>query len=208
MKYIIIGSGILGSLLFAGASIIGGLDIEGYNFLSQYISESYASGTPDGHYFQKAFMVGGTLLALFGFLAPTVLPKSWGIKIGFVLFAIFYGLGTLVTGIFPCDMGCELDPENPSLAQFIHTTSATITYTIVPFSIIGLGLSFNKSKATKRLVKLSLGCGIVSLVFVAFLFGDSSGPYRGLFQRIIESGILFWVVGISIFIFKYRILKK
>nr|WP_273565581.1 DUF998 domain-containing protein [Maribacter sp. Hal144] len=101
MRYITVWSGILGAIVFALASIIGGLDTEGYDFISQYISESYATGIPNAHYFQKAYMVSGILLALFGFSAPGIFPRSKAIKIGFVLFGICYGLGTLTTGIFP-----------------------------------------------------------------------------------------------------------
>jgi len=208
MKYIAAWSGILGAIVFALASIIGGLNIEGYDVISQYISESYATGIPNAHYLQKAFMVSGVLLALFGFLGSSVFPRSNAIKIGFVLFGICYGLGTLTTGIFPCDIGCEPDSENPSLSQFIHNASGTLAYSIVPFCILGLGITFKKWRETKKLVSLSLICGTISFVFVILLFGDPVGPYRGLFQRIIEGGILFWIIGTSIFILRNGVNKK
>lgn len=192
-------SGILGASLFLVASSVGGMQIEGYSHLSQFISESYAVGTPNAAYLQYFFMGSGLLLAIFAFVIPMVLPKSNFIRICFLLFGIFYGLGTVVTGFFPCDAGCIPDPVNPSISQFIHNTSGFLTYSVVPFCLIGLGLLFRKWPYLKKLVVPSMFCGFLSLFFVAFLFGDPTGPYIGLFQRIIEGGILFWVFYCSIF---------
>ena len=194
MKNLIFVSGILGALLFLVASIIGGIQIEGYSFISQYISESYARGIPNSSYLRMIYMASGLLLACFGFMAPMGLPKSRSLRTGFIVFALCYGLGTLVTGIFPCDMGCELDLINPSISQVIHSTMGMLTYAVVPFCLLGLGGVFRKGSNTKKLAKVSFICGLLSLGFVLLLFGDPTGTYRGLLQRIIEGSILFWVV--------------
>ena len=188
-KAIVFCSGIVGVLLFAFASIIGGLQIEGYSPISQYISESYATGIPNADYLRYLFIASGMLFALFAFSASRCWPRSWLVGICFIVFGIFYGLGTLVTGFFPCDLGCRPDPENASLSQFIHNTMGFSTYAVVPFSLIGMSVS-----SAKRFNRVSLVSGIVSLVFVAILFSDPEGAYIGLFQRIIETSILSWVV--------------
>jgi len=192
-KYITVFCGFIGALLFMVTSIYGGLQIDGYNIISQFISESYATGIPNSEYLQYAYMASGILLALFAFLAPSAFPKSKGIKIGLVLFAIFYGLGTVMTGYFPCDYGCPSDSDI-TLSQFIHNTSGFFTYAVVPFSLIGLGVSFRKFIKTESLSKLSFVCGIVSFIFVLLLFADPKGSFIGLFQRIIEISILSWVI--------------
>ncbi len=199
IKYPTFFCGILGALLFAAASIIGGIQIDGYNVISQYISESYATGIPNSEYLQYAYMASGILLTVFGFLAPSIFPRSRGIKIGFILFAVFYGLGTVTTGFFPCDYGCPSDSE-VSMAQFIHNISGFLTYSVIPFCLIGLGTSFRKFRRTMALSKLSLVCGILSLAFVLLLFGNPTGPYIGLFQRIIEASILTWIIYCSFYI--------
>ena len=200
MKNLIFWSAILGVLLFAGASTIGGFHIDGYSRLSQYISESYATGMPYANYFQYAYMASGVLIALFAFMAPSALPKSKVVKTAFLAFGILYGLGTVVTGLFPCDIGCVLDADAPSLSQFIHNTAGTFTYMFVPFCIIGAGMILRKWPETKKLSRVSLVCGILALVFVVLLFGDATGPLRGLFQRFIESSILFWIVYVAFYI--------
>ena len=194
MKTLIIGAGILGASLFVIASILGGAQIEGYSVIHQYISESYAIGLPNTEYLRYLFIASGILLALFGFMTPSAMPKSKGIKIGFYLFAIFYGLGTVTTGFFPCDIGCNPDPEKTSLSQFIHNTAGFLVYLVVPFCLMGIGFSVKKMVDTTNFSKVSIICGILAFGFVVLLFGNPTGPFIGLFQRIIESSILFWVL--------------
>jgi hypothetical protein len=201
-RNIIFISGVLGVLQFIVASILGGTQIEGYSFISQYISESYATGIPNSNYLRYMYVACGVLLALFGFMVSNELPKSKGIKIGFILFAIFYGIGTISTGFFPCDLGCNPDPEMASLSQFVHNTSGFLVYAIVPFCLIGIGLASKKMMGASRFPIISIVCGILAFVFVLFLFSDPTGPFRGLIQRVIEGSILFWVLYTSFYVLR------
>lgn len=200
-KQLVFWSGILGASLFAFTSIWGGLQIDGYSFVSQYISESYATGVPDSEYLQKLYVISGVLLAIFGVSASFAFKESKAIKTCFVLFAIFYGLGTVSTGFFPCDFGCPSDSE-VSLSQFIHNISGFLVYAIVPFCLIGVGWSSKNRVELSKLSIVSLICGAISLVFVVFLFGNPKGPFIGLFQRIIEASILFWVLFTAFYVLK------
>lgn len=193
-KALVLGTGILGVVLFVTASILGGAQIEGYSWVSQYISESYASGLPNTQYLRYMYIVSGTLMALFGFVASSLQIGSKVLKIGFFLFAIFYGLGTVTTGFFPCDIGCNRDPEMASLSQFIHNTVGFLVYVTVPFCLMGIGFASKKITGGARFSKISMLCGGIAFGFVVLLFGNPIGPYIGLFQRIIEGSILFWVV--------------
>lgn len=185
--------GVTGALLFIIASIIGGFQIEGYSFISQYISESYANGIPNTDYLRYMYMASGLFLALFGFMAPYVLPQVKNLKTGFFLFAIFYGFGTINTGFFPCDFGCPSDPEKSSLSQIIHNTTGFLVYAIVPFCLMRIGYFSKQWKDNTKFSKVSLICGAAACGFVVILFGDSKGPFIGLFQRLVECSILFWV---------------
>ena len=193
-------SGIFGAFLFTVASILGGLGIEGYNPINQYISESYATGMPNAVIWQYFFIISGIFLFFFGIVTAKCFPKRSSIRVWFFIFAVFYGIGTLLTGIFPCDIGCVMDPENPSLSQFIHNTAGTFTYTVVPFCILFLSYAFGKLKGAKKLSIFSIICGTLSLLFVVLLFNDPEGPYKGLFQRVIEASILSWIIYLSFYI--------
>ena len=192
-------SGLIGASLFVITSIIAGLQIEGYNFISQYISESYATGIPNSGYLKNLFIISGICLAIFGWSATLNFKGYKSIQISFFLFAIFYGLGTITTGFFPCDYGCPSSAE-VSVSQFIHNATGFLTYVIVPFSLIGVGLASKKLPSASELSKVSLICGALSLAFVIILFGNPQGPYIGLFQRIIEGSILFWVMFTAFYI--------
>lgn len=198
-------SGILGALLFITASVLGGLQIEGYSFISQYISESYATGLPNTDYLRYMYMVSGLLLAIFAFSTTSVLPAAKGAKIGFILFGIFYGLGTVTSGFFPCDLGCQPDPEDATLSQFIHNAAGFLVYSIVPFCLMGIGIASKKWRGIWNMYSYSLVCGIVSLIFVLLLFADPTGAMKGLYQRIIEGAILFWVIRTAFLMLKVDI---
>ncbi|MDB4291850.1 DUF998 domain-containing protein [Maribacter sp.] len=194
--------GILGALLFIVSSILGGLWIDGYSFIHQYISESFATGIPNAEYLRYLYIASGVLLLIFGLASPSFFPKSKGIKIGFFMFALLYGLGNVAVALYPCDFGCPTAIEISSLAQLIHNTSAFLTYSIVPFCLIGIGFSAKAVGAKTNFPKVSIGCGILALTFVVLLFGNSQGQFIGLFQRIIEGSILFWVMYTSFHITK------
>ncbi len=202
MRYLLFLLGFFGSLLFVTTSVWAGLQIPGYDPISQFISESYANGVPNADIFQKAFFIAGILLASFGFLAPLGLPRSLRLKVCFFMFALCYGVGTMVTAYFPCDFGCVLDTEHPSASQLIHNTMGLLTYITVPFCLLGIGFELKKKDIPSKLWLVSLVCGGVSLTFVVLLFADPEGPYIGLFQRIIEGGVLSWTLCCASFFLK------
>lgn len=203
-RTIISSCGVLGAFLFIIASILGGLWIEGYSSISQFISESYATGIPNAEYLRYMYIASGIFLAIFGFFSPSFFPKSKSVKLGFLVFAIFYGLGGITVALFPCDFGCPSDGETISLSQFIHNTSGFLTYVFTPVSIIGVGLALQKWSEFRSVSKFSLVSGCLAFVFVALLFSNPEGPYIGLMQRIIEFGILLWVVFVAIHIKKFN----
>lgn len=202
MKYVVFCCGILGVFLFVAASIIGGLQIEGYSFIHQYISESFSEGLPNVKILRYVYMTSGCLLLLFGLLAPKVLELSGVAKVGFYVFAVFYGLGTFTVALFPCDFGCPTAIDNSSLSQLIHNGSAFFSYLIVPVCLMIIGVQLKVGKGSAGLSKVSLTCGILSLIFVLVLFSNATGAFIGLFQRIIEGSILFWVTYCAFYILR------
>ena len=199
-KKVVFWFGFLGALLFIAAAIWGGVRLDHYSEIQQYISESYATGIAGATPVRYGFIISGFLMALFAFIAPQALPKSKGIKGAFWGIGIFYGLGTCITGIFPCDLGCNPGLEAPSPAQFIHNLAGSLTYMFVPFGILGIGvIALNWSEA-KKLAAVSLVCAIVSGIFVLILFSHLQSDIKGLYQRIIESSILFWILYVAFYI--------
>ncbi|KAB2878178.1 DUF998 domain-containing protein [bacterium] len=193
--------GILGVTLFSVASVIGGFQFDDYNPLSQYISETYAIDTPYGkalRYF--GYIPSGLLLTIFAFLGLREFPKSNLIKIGFWGLGIFYGLATIIVGIFPCDKGCNKELIDPSISQLIHNLTGLLTYIFVPLSIIAIGIGLRQLKTHFGLSKIAVFCGLNCILFIGILLSNPLTEYAGLYQRIIEGTFIIWIIACSFFI--------
>ena len=198
---VIFWTGILGVTLFGVASILGGFQFDDYNPMSQYISETMAIDTPYGkglRYF--GYIPSGLLLTIFAFSALKTFPKSNLVKTGFWGLGIFYGIATIIVGIFPCDKGCNKELVDPSISQLIHNLTGLLTYIFVPLTIIAIGLGLRQLKTQNGLSRIAIFCGLNCIVFIGFLLTDPLTKYAGLYQRIIEGMFIIWIVACSFFI--------
>ncbi|MBL7915006.1 MAG: DUF998 domain-containing protein [Bacteroidia bacterium] len=186
---------IIGVTLFVVASILGGFQFEDYSIFSMLISESMAIDTPYGWILRYFFYVpSGILIVLFSLVSIAKLPSSRLITIGLTGFAIFYGLGTIIVGFFPCDAGCNKDFIDPSVSQVIHNISGLLTYTLAPVFILLTGFGFKgKSSFSNR----SILTAILSIVFIVVMFSSPDSGYVGLVQRIIETLFISWIIGLA-----------
>ncbi|MDP2524819.1 DUF998 domain-containing protein [Maribacter dokdonensis] len=195
--------GILGVSLFAIAAIVGPLLIEDYSVVSQYISESFASNTEYGLYLQYfGYVPSGILLTMYCFSAPKKFPSSKLVVAGFFGLALFYGMGTILVGLFPCDAGCPTDVMDSSLAQLIHNAVASLTYIFFPICLMGIGLGLKKSESYDRLSQIAIVTGIISGIFIFALFSNPESGYRGILQRIIETCFIIFIVSSALRITK------
>ena len=187
--------GVLGVSLLAASFILGGLLIENYDIVSQFISESYAIDTEYGLLLRIfGYIPSSILITLFCFLAVKYFQPTILIKIGFYGIGIFYGLATLVTGIFPCDSGCNKELINPSFSQLTHNFAALLMYVFVPINIIITGIGLKRLANYNRLSIIAITSGIISILFVYLLFSDITSEFLGLYQRIIESVFIIWIL--------------
>jgi len=201
--------GILGVTLFGVASFLGGFQFDNYDPISQYISETMAVDTPYGKKLRIfGYIPSGILLTIFSFAVFKKFPKSNLTKIGFWGLGMFYGIATIVVGIFPCDKGCNKELVDPSISQIIHNLTGLLTYLFVPISIIIIGVGLGKSKNYLGLSKIGIICGLISIVFIGILLSNPLTNYAGLFQRIIEGIFIIWIIACSIFIKKDTLLDK
>ena len=193
--------GFSGVVLFITATILGGLQLPGYSHVSQLISESYAIGTPYGvslRYF--GFIPSGLFITAFAFLTIKALPESKLTKASFLGIGIFYGIGTILVSLFPCDKGCDKELVNPSISQLIHNLTGMLTYLIVPVSLIILGIAAWKWNKGKYVSYFGIICGLTAVIFVAVLSSDLQSKFAGLYQRIIEGSILLYIFICSVYL--------
>ena len=187
--------GIVGASLFIISSVLGGLLIDNYSIISQYISESYAIDTEYGMVLRTfGFIPSGIFIAIFCFTGVRFFAPTKLLNIGFYGIGLFYGLATVVVGMFPCDSGCNKDFIDPSTSQLIHNFMGLLTYLFVPILIILIGLELKKIEKNTVFYLQSIVLGVISFLFVSVLFLNSNSKYIGLYQRIIELVFILWVV--------------
>ena len=187
--------GIVGASLFIISSILGGLLIDNYSIISQYISESYAIDTEYGMVLRTfGYIPSGIFIAIFCFTGVRFFAPTKLLNIGFYGIGLFYGLATVVVGMFPCDSGCNKDFIDPSTSQLIHNFMGLLTYLFVPVLIILIGLELKKMQKNTVFPLQSIVLGVISFLFVSVLFLNSNSKYIGLYQRIIELVFILWVV--------------
>lgn len=193
--------GVSGVLFFVSSAIVGSLQFPEYSHLSQYISETYATGTPYGKALRYVgYVPSGIFLTAFALLAIKVLPSSSMTKLGFSGFGIFYGLVTIVVAIFPCDPGCNREWIDPSTSQVIHNLAGFSTYVLVPPALIVIGFAAKNWREAHHVSRWAIFAGVLSGVVVMVLISDPNSNYVGLFQRIIELSILSWVILCAVYI--------
>ncbi|SEL99703.1 Protein of unknown function [Aquimarina amphilecti] len=191
--------GILAVSIFVISSVIGGFLIENYNILSQYISETYAIDTEYGVILRIfGFIPSGILLTLFCFLGITYFQFSKLTKIGFLGLGIFYGLATVIVGIFPCDSGCNKLSIDPSISQVIHNLIGLSTYIFVPICIILIGVGLKKTPNYNNFSIQSIIYGVISMLFIFLFFSNSNPEYIGLYQRMVEAVFIIWIITCAI----------
>ena len=188
-------TGIGGVGLFVAACVIGGWRLPGYSHVANHISEAYATGTPLGVELRfLGFIPAGILFAVFAWGARRIAPKSAVATAGFLILGFFYGLGTSVCGLFPCDLGCGRLGGRPSVSQLIHDITGLATYLTVPAGLILLGVAARGWPGGQRVARAGLVGGTVAVVGALLFLGDVRGSFAGLFQRIVESAVLLWIV--------------
>ena len=186
--------GILGVLLFAASSILGGYQIRGYDSLRQLISKTYAIDVTFSIYLRMFGIISsGVLFTLFFFYLKKLFPQHQIIKIGFCGLVFFYGLLTIIVEIFPCDHSCNPEFMNPSTAHIIHNLSGFLTYLTVPCCILLLGGGLRKTNHS-RLSNHTIILGILNSLYLLL---NSKTHYIGMYQRIIKSIFLLWVISLA-----------
>jgi predicted permease len=137
-------------------------------------------------------------MTIFCYRLSKIFPPSKLTKIGFYTLGIFYGIATIVVGIFPCDSGCNPEFIDPSISQVIHNIVGALTYVFVPLSILLIGIGLKQDPIYNRLSTQGIIYGLTSMMFVFVLFSDATSELKGLYQRIIEIVFIFWFVSCAI----------
>lgn len=187
--------GISGVILFVLATVLAHLQMNRFYPMAQYISESFALGTPYGVYLRYlGILPSGILFILFAIKVPALVDDYSPAKLGFYLFAIVYGFGTVLEAVFPCEISCSRGQSIISSLQVLHNTFVLITYFITPFVLVFIGTKLKGLLLNGNLSAVSFVCGFASLLFVYLFVTGLEGNFAGLFQRLAEGTFLIWII--------------
>lgn len=192
---ILICSGLLGVLFLATSAIAGGMQFEEYSHVRQFMSETYAKGTAWGDVLRfGGFVPAGSLFLLFGLLCAYEFRRNTTLALGFLGFGSFYGLGTILAALWPCEFGCDPELTSTSTSQMLHFTFGSLTYMVTPFCFLAIGLQARKHAELGLSFVPMLAASVVMGLGVIVLFAALRSDIVGLSQRFIEASALVFVL--------------
>ena len=180
--------------------LVAGMLTPNYNHMSQYISELGASGAPTEVFVRfVGFLPAGLALLVFAISAYFAAPRSFLARIGFLGVAL-YTVGYLVAVVYPCDLGCR--PEEPSVSQILHNLAGLVSYLLLPWVFLALGIAARKWPQGHTLSLVLLVSSLVCLLGLLMLQPDSR--FVGLTQRFIEVTVLFNIMLIARYLVRHN----
>jgi CubicO group peptidase (beta-lactamase class C family) len=193
--------GILASLIYVAADVIGAARWEGYGYISQTVSELSAIGAPSRPLVVPLFLAYGALMIAFGL---GVRGRAGAGRAPRVLGGLLVGYGAV----------CLLGPFTPmhvrggelTLTDTLHIVSA-----VVDLLFILLIIGFGASAFGTRFRRYSMGTIALVIAFGAWAGGDGprvaanlSTPWVGLKERISILAWLLWVVALAVALLRGR----
>jgi hypothetical membrane protein len=182
-------------LAFLTPAIFGSLQPD-YSHVRDYISELGANGAPYAKWVNLlGFLPLGILVAVISFLLPTILPRT---RLGLVasLCLLSVSVGYLGAVLAPCDSGC---PAEGSTSQQIHNFLGLIEYLGAAISFLLFAGALTRIPQWRKVGWLALFTAITVLICFTLLILPDFQAWRGLWQRVAECAIFFWLLIVGIF---------
>jgi hypothetical protein len=192
--------GIFSALMgFAFPFVFGAMD-PSYDHARNFISELGAVGAPNAELVNRfGFLPTGVMMCAFAVLAWAVTPRSWPAYLGFLGIFLF-GLGYLGAAFFRCDAGCR--PADPSFDHIMHSLFGGPGYFLAPLFMLSLAVAARSWPGGDWLAFVAIiGAGATLAGITNF---DSSSPTAGIAQRVLEAGVLTWVLACGSYLFARR----
>jgi hypothetical membrane protein len=169
----------------------------GYDHVQQAMSQLGAQGSPTQHWSPLA---NNFPLALLFALFAWGLARRWrSSKLALLSAALvlLHGLGSLGTGLFPCDQGCA--PAEPSNSQQLHNLCGLVMFVSLTLASALWARLGKRLAGSKALGWFSLACLIAAVVTVMLMAqAAQSGQLFGLYQRLNYGVSVVWVAGLAL----------
>jgi hypothetical protein len=172
-----------------------------YDPTRDFISELGAAGAPNaGLVNWYGFLPTGIAQMAFAFFAWRALPRSTLTTLGMIGIFLF-AIGYVGAAFYPCDAGCR--PEDPSFSQMMHNLTGLAGYLGAPLFMAILALASARWPGGAWLTLLAALGAMGAAYGLAGLFDEDSG-LAGQSQRILELGVLTWVLACGCYLLTIR----
>ena len=201
LRKILLICGILSSLLYVTATILGAMRWEGYSSTSQTVSELIAINAPSAPLVVPLFLIYSVLMFAFGL----GVWKSSGHKRVLRIVACFI-IGKEVLGLAATLFApMHMRGQETTLTDTMHAILTGVGVFLCMFPAIGLG-------ATAFGKQFRLYCIVTMLIFIVFgiisfldapqLAANLPTPWLGIWERVNIFGYLLWIVVLAITLLK------
>lgn len=198
-------SGAVGILLYFAHVFIGGALWQGYNPITQTISELTGTGAPNASFLRVLTTAYGIFVVFYSFFMYFTF-KNWQLnkiaRIGAILLIIMELTSLIGYGLFPLDM-------NKSMARFQNLMHIVVTVVVVVTtlgSVYCIAIGLKKSPGHKMFGAFILICAVI--ITVAGLMTPvtmaNNFPMAGLVERINIFTLQIWLFVSSIYLFSKK----
>jgi hypothetical protein len=197
VRKVLLACGILSSLLYVAAIILGAMRWEGYSSTSQTVSELIAIDAPSAPLVVPLFLTYSILIFAFGLGIWLSAGRKRALRIAACLIIGKEILGVAATLFFPLHLrGIE-----GTQSDIMHGIFTAVGVLLCMFPAMGYGaVAFGK-----KFRLYSIGTMLIFLVFGVLAGFDQPGyvanlptPWMGIYERINIYGYLLWIVVLAI----------
>jgi len=200
-RRMLLACGILSSLVYVAADVVGTLAWEGYRYTTQTISELSAVGAPSRPLVVPLFLAHSMLVIAFG-LGVWISANGWRrLRIA----------GGLLMAIGTVDLLAPLFPMHQRGAVISLTDSLHIVLTSVTVFLILLAVGFAATAFGRRFQAYSIGTILALLLFGALtsldgprLAANLPTPGMGVLERLDVGAYLIWQVALAAALWRLR----
>ena len=181
--------GVIGPIVFGTFVILAGTVYEGYNHVSQKISELGGEGADYAIIQNLNFIMFGFLVLGFAWALARVLGPPY---IGPALIG-FFGLSSLIAnGLLPCDVGC--DGQTP--VALLHNITGLVGFVAAIIGMLVLAQRWRSEPTWQTQVRFTRGAVSVALAGLVWFVITQAADVQslaGIAQRIFVGALLLWV---------------
>jgi CubicO group peptidase (beta-lactamase class C family)/hypothetical membrane protein len=203
IRQVLLGCGILSSLLYVATDILGGLRYPGYSFTSQAISELMAIGAPSETLVDPLFITYGLLVLAFGVsVVREGVGRSHALRVAGALLIAYAAIGVTGPTLF------EMHPRGTGnvdgdLPHIVLTGVLVLLLLIaIGFGAFAVGKQFRSySLATLALMVV---VGALSAPYGARLAAGQATPGFGIVERLNVYAGLLWIAVLATALLRSR----